>query len=267
MKRWPVRQEPADWPALMVSQLIAAIGEPDLAARMLDAIAQPQRLEASFCTVFAVGANGRLGTVSAASRYGDTAERTAIAYIERRYDRFDPHMAWLAARALPRKAQRWIGQLRAEEVAHPDYRAACYTDVGIRERASVLLLMPSGLRAAVSFYRSLAQPAFEAADFAFLEAHAGLLAEVTLAHTRSQGQRAGPRASRLPAQLMMLSPREREVIAQLLAGKTAREAGLALGVSESTVRTHQYRAFRRLSIANLKELLRAGAGGADAAIA
>lgn len=261
MKRWPVRQVPLNWQAPLVTQLVAAIGTADLAARLLDAIAQPGLLEASFCTVFAVGANGRIGTVSAASRYGDTAERTATAYIERRYDRFDPHMAWLAARPLPRKPQRWIGQLRAEEVQQADYRAACYTDVGIRERASVLVLLPSGLRAAVSFYRSLAQPAFEDADFAVLEAHAALLAEVTLAHTRSQWQTADAPAGRLPARLMTLSPREREVIGHLLAGRTAREAAEALGVGESTVRTHQYRAFRRLSIPNLKALLLAGQAG------
>ncbi|WP_399697411.1 LuxR C-terminal-related transcriptional regulator, partial [Xenophilus sp.] len=53
--------------------------------------------------------------------------------------------------------------------------------------------------------------------------------------------------------------REREVIAHLREGRTAKEAARALGLELSTVRTHQYRAFRRLGIRTVKELLR-GAG-------
>ena len=53
----------------------------------------------------------------------------------------------------------------------------------------------------------------------------------------------------------MLTVREREVIGHLLAGRTAKQAARELGVELSTVRTHQYRAFRRLGIGTLKALL------------
>ena len=142
-----------------------------------------------------------------------------------------------------------MGHQRAEEVADPAYRAACYGDVGIRERASVLLLLPTGQRTAVSFYRSLAQPEFGARDFALLEAHATLLADAT---ARARPQRRWPRARRpSPAwhsRLLALSLREREVIGHLLAGRTAKETAREIGVELTTVRTHQYRAFRRLGI-------------------
>ncbi len=254
MKRWPVRAAPPALPAAVVRGVLAGIGTTQLAAGYLSAM--QELLPVTFCTVYAVSAGGRIETVSAASSYGSTAERTAERYSAQRYDLLDAHMVWLAARALPRKPQLWIGHQRADEVADPAYRAACYTDVGIRERASVLLLTPAGQRVAVSFYRSLAQPDFEAPDFALLESHAALLADATAAHGRSAvAAREAAEPALLPL-LLELSLREREVISHLLAGRTAKEAAREIGIALTTARTHQYRAFRRLGIRSLKELLR-----------
>jgi DNA-binding CsgD family transcriptional regulator len=112
---------------------------------------------------------------------------------------------------------------------------------------------------AVSFYRSLAQPEFGAADFARIEAHATLLADATAAHGRSAVAAREPVEPVLASRLLKLSLREREVIGHLMAGRTAKEAAREIGVELTTVRTHQYRAFRRLGIRSQKELLR-GAG-------
>ena len=73
---------------------------------LLDDRDRPRVLPVTFCTVFVVDASGRLETVSAASSYGRTAEQTAARYIAARFDRRDPHMTWLAARALPASPQR-----------------------------------------------------------------------------------------------------------------------------------------------------------------
>ncbi|OUM04372.1 LuxR C-terminal-related transcriptional regulator [Variovorax sp. JS1663] len=258
MRRWPLR--PIDRPLAspVVSGVLAGIGTPHLAASYLGAMHHV--LPVTFCTVFAVSASGRIETVSAASSYGSTAERTAERYVAQRFDRMDPNMVWLARRKLPQRPQLWLGHQHADEVADPDYRAACYGDVGIRERTSILLLSPAGQRTAVSFYRSLAQPEFGELDFALLEAHATLLADATLAHGRSAMAAREAAEPSLGARLLALSLREREVIGHLLAGKTAKEAAREIGVELTTVRTHQYRAFRRLGIGSLKELLR-GAGG------
>ena len=99
MKRW--RIAPSDTPLspAVVAHVVAGVGTPYLAANFLEAM--HRMLPVTFCTVFAVGASGRLETVSAASSYGDTAERTASRYIAERFDRCDPHMLWLGARALP----------------------------------------------------------------------------------------------------------------------------------------------------------------------
>jgi DNA-binding CsgD family transcriptional regulator len=254
MKRWPVRAGSASLAAPVVSSVLAGIGTAHLAASYLAAMQRV--LPVTFCTVFAAGANGRIETISAASSYGNTAERTAERYVAERFDRLDLHMAWLAGRKLPKRPQLWLGHHRAEEVEDEAYRAACYGDVGIRERASVLLLLPSGQRAAVSFYRSLAQPDFGAADFALLEIHAALLADATAAHGRSAVAARVAAEPALASRLLGLSLREREVIGHLLAGRTAKETAREIGIELTTVRTHQYRAFRRLGLRTLKELMR-----------
>jgi len=254
MKRWPVRAGSTPLAAPVVSSVLAGIGTPHLAASCLAAMQRV--LPVTFCTVFAAGANGRIETISAASSYGNTAERTAERYVAERFDRLDPHMAWLAGRKLPKRPQLWLGHHRAEEVEDPAYRAACYGDVGIRERTSVLLLLPSGQRAAVSFYRSLAQPDFGPADFALLEAHAALLADATAAHGRSAVAAREAAEPALASRLLGLSLREREVIGHLLAGRTAKETAREIGIELTTVRTHQYRAFRRLGLRTLKDLMR-----------
>jgi hypothetical protein len=156
MRRWRIHPTDTALAAAVVGDVLSGVGTPHLATSYLKAMQRV--MPVTFCTVFVVDATGRIEAVSAASSYGSTAERTTERYVAQRFDLLDPNMAWLAARKLPKRAQLWLGHQHADEVADPAYRAACYGDVGIRERASVLLLLPTGQRVAVSFYRSLAQP-------------------------------------------------------------------------------------------------------------
>ena len=53
-----------------------------------------------------------------------------------------------------------------------------------------------------------------------------------------------------------LSPREREVIEHLLAGKRSKEIALLLDVSDKTIWTHRCRAFQKLGVRGLGDLFR-----------
>ena len=56
-----------------------------------------------------------------------------------------------------------------------------------------------------------------------------------------------------------LSPRERDVITHLLAGKRSKEIALLLDVSEKTVWSHRARAFRKLALRGVSDLFRVAA--------
>jgi DNA-binding CsgD family transcriptional regulator len=256
MKRWRLAASRHLLASDLVQAVLAGVGTPHLSANCLRAM--QKILPTTFCTVYVVGPDGHIQTVSAASAYGTSAERTAALYVERRYDRRDPHMLWLAQRKLPRQTQIWLGHHRGDELTDEEYRATCYEEVGIRERASILQLSPTGERAAVSFYRSFTQREFNAEDFGVMEQHAAFLLDAVSAHRRSRTSGGGPGASSLESRMLALSLREREVIGELLQGRTAKEAARLLGIEATTLRTLQYRAFRRLDIRTTKELLRAG---------
>jgi DNA-binding CsgD family transcriptional regulator len=69
--------------------------------------------------------------------------------------------------------------------------------------------------------------------------------------------------------LEVLSPREREVMALLLAGLSARDAGEWLGITENTVRTHIQNVLAKLAVKSRAEaaawVMRAGLAPADVA--
>jgi two-component system response regulator FixJ len=52
-----------------------------------------------------------------------------------------------------------------------------------------------------------------------------------------------------------LSTREREVLAGVVAGKTNKEIGVALGISHRTVEIHRARLMRKLRVKTLADLL------------
>ncbi|RZI71020.1 MAG: helix-turn-helix transcriptional regulator, partial [Variovorax sp.] len=106
MKRRRIRFAADALDASVAVGIVAGIGTPHLADGFLAAMQRV--LPLTFCTVFALGANGRVVTVSTASNYGDAALQTAGRYIENRFDLLDPNMVWLSARALPKQPQLWL---------------------------------------------------------------------------------------------------------------------------------------------------------------
>lgn len=67
-----------------------------------------------------------------------------------------------------------------------------------------------------------------------------------------------PRALELPG-TKRLSPREREIVELLLAGKRSKEIALLFNVSEKTIWSHRARAFQKLAVRGVNELFRVAA--------
>lgn len=66
---------------------------------------------------------------------------------------------------------------------------------------------------------------------------------------------AAPQDLEIPG-LNRLSPREYEVVRQLLSGKRSKEIALLMDVSEKTVGTHRSRAFQKLALRGVADLFR-----------
>jgi DNA-binding CsgD family transcriptional regulator len=251
----PRRIEPdADHPVplWLATGLLQGVGTPELARRFLATLERV--VPASHCTIFALEQGGQASVIDAASAYGDAAAVTAREYIRQGFDRQDSNMIWLARKKTPRRSQAWIGHQNADEVANPDYRRRCYGDNSIRERVSILLLLDTGQRIAVSFYRNFGLDLFAEADLAWLAACAPLLMAAVVAHTRkTTGARTiTPLRERLLADLPR---RQREVLSYVLEGHTTRQVADLLRLSTTTVLTYRYRAFAALGVRTHRELL------------
>lgn len=260
MQRQRIRPR-ADSPPLMTLavQMLAGVGRPQFAKALMAAL-QPL-LPASHCTVFSLDAAGEVTSVSQASAYGDVATITAARYIDEGFYRRDANVRWLATRKPAAASQCWWLHQQADEIADATYRQACFGDTGIRERLALLLLQPEGGRYIINLYRNHALPAFTVADREQLAHLAPLVEASLLAHLRLtagtlQDAHEGPGDAARHAQLLLpLSGREREVIAQVVAGLTTKQVAARLGLSVNTVLTYRYRAFRALGIRTQRELL------------
>lgn len=253
MKRWRLQIEAEQAiPVWLATGVLQGVGTAELARCFL---ATTQRaMAASHCTIFALDESGRASAISAASSYGDAAAETAHEYIRQGFDRQDSNMVWLARRKTPRRSQAWLSHQTADEVGNPAYRRLCYGENSIRERVSVLLLLDNGQRIAVSFYRGLAFEPFAQADLDWVAGTAPLLMAAVIAHQRKAT--AMPRLHPLRERILAELPRrEREVLAQVLDGRTTREIAAALALSSTTVLTYRYRAFGKLGIRTHRELL------------
>ncbi len=88
----------------------------------------------------------------------------------------------------------------------------------------------------------------------------GAIREALARSGAALGQEAGMRILR--ERYALLSPREREVMALVVAGKPNKLIADALGISEITVKTHRGRVMRKMKAASMPDLVRiAGAVG------
>ncbi|HZY17785.1 MAG TPA: helix-turn-helix transcriptional regulator [Ramlibacter sp.] len=236
----------------LAAALMDAIGAPDFARQLLDAV-QPT-LPASHCTIFGLRSNGRVDAISTASGVGEVATLTAVDYIRLGFDRKDTNMVWLARRKPGARRQFWLSHQLADDVADEAYRRVCYGETGIRERLSWLALWPDGLRVAVSLYRNHSFADYTPADFDWAGAQVALVATALVRHARLTPG-AQP-ATGVPRDRMAHLPaRERQLMACVLAGQTTRQAAQKMGISLTTALTYRYRAFQRLGVRNHRELL------------
>ncbi|QCK86369.1 response regulator transcription factor [Phreatobacter aquaticus] len=86
-----------------------------------------------------------------------------------------------------------------------------------------------------------------------------LVAQITNAlanHSRRRAERADPVAALGPEGASLLTPRERDVLQELVRGASNKEAGRSLGISPRTIEVHRARIMEKLGARNAADLVR-----------
>ncbi|MCG7493088.1 helix-turn-helix domain-containing protein [Thalassobius sp. Cn5-15] len=138
------------------------------------------------------------------------------------------------------------------------YRRDCYDLPGITSRVSLVRRRP-GFGLVVSLYSATEFGTFPitardgliatmSALMVAVERHVGLMVKESEAHDQDV-------QARLALNHPNLTKREREVAAMTIKGRTAAEIAAILGVAETTVITHRKKAYKRMNVASMRELL------------
>ena len=155
---------------------------------------------------------------------------------------------------------------RAVEVSDPGYRRECYEESDIVDRVSVASVDDSGGLVLLELQRQSTSGEFSDSERETIAAVAPLLAAACTRHVEllvHGGTGADAWRTRLAAACPQMTPRELDVAASLLAGRTLHECAAALGVARSSVVTYCERAYSRLGVRNLRELRMHFASGAS----
>lgn len=185
------------------------------------------------------------------------------------YWRHDPANRVALSLKGPADCGSWGIRTKASEIDYANYRAHCYTSVGLEDRISISEAR-NGQTVRVNFYRKRGN-AFTAEDVTRIFDSANLLLALVRRHDQMASTSGLDRSDQYRMRLAMIAPslsaRELDVCASIVNGVTSEGIALALDVSINTVFTYRKRAYARLGISSQNELVKlvlngnAGTGG------
>lgn len=241
----PPEQADDDLPSL-----VAGIGRPDF-AETLHRCAE-RVFAADHLVVFLFDRAGGASTYTTVGKIQDRASlRLARKYTRENWYAHDPMLDVIKS-AGPHPLV--VGGTPRNAPYADRYRCLFFDEVGIVDKVSILNRVRSGTVAYINLHRVLPSRPYDAGARARLLEHGPLLAAALGRHLElALDDRA---LDARGAAFSRLTEREREVCANILAGRTSEATALALGVSVNTVTTLRRRAYARLGISSQNELLR-----------
>lgn len=146
----------------------------------------------------------------------------------------------------------------AKDIFSFTYRRDCYDLPGISARVSIVRRTADyGL--SVSMYSSEESGPFDNPDSGKIQALLRLLLALTERHVAFSLRDGVWMENDIQARLALtypdLTPREREVAAMAIKGRTAKESAELLGVAETTIITHRKKAYKRMNVTSLRQLM------------
>lgn len=157
----------------------------------------------------------------------------------------------------------WGIRTTASEIACANYRAHCYTSVGLDDRISISETR-NGHTVRINFYRNRGN-AFSSEDADRIFDSAKVLLALVRRHGRTTSAATLDTSERCRLRLTDIAPsltaRELDVCVSIVNGMTSQGIALALNVSINTVFTYRKRAYARLGISSLNELVKLALNG------
>lgn len=155
-----------------------------------------------------------------------------------------------------------VARMPRESVPNTRYRLCCYDRPGLVDRISVVAAERDDWYC-LNLFRTRESGCFATREAAAVQEGATLLAALAIKHDRllsplgprSRAERLAETEARLRQIGPGLTPREREVLARIVAGMTSEGIGLDLQIGLNSVLTYRKRGYARLRISSQNELL------------
>ncbi len=239
-------------PTSAVVTLLDCIGHQDF----LDALMAfgKSTADADLISVFCMGDRDTPLLIGTASVLGNRRAELAAKNYER-HVASDRNATLLTS---PENPGDFLTAQTADSITSFPYRRDCYEQPGIAARLSLIRRRPDyGL--SVSLYRAVENQPFSESSYDRLAALLGLMLSATERHVAFTLKETVWKENDVQVRLALnypeLTDREREVAAMTIKGRTANEIAARLGIAETTVITHRKKAYQRMKVANLRELM------------
>lgn len=237
---------------------ISKIGEPDLAATLLDAIRGRCNFDSSLVLLYSQHRRPDIlaDRLSHARRENNAEHYCSGAYL------LDPFYTW--SRDLAEPALCRMGDIAAKDFDTSEYFISYYKQSGVVDEINYLVPLPDGRVFAISIERSAMFEAFSDSEMVNFQALLPVVAAIVAKHVEIPGVElpdndTDPEHERLESILRnfhadILTPRESEVVQLMLNGYSAPSIAGLLEVSVETVRVHRRNIYEKLSISSLAQL-------------
>lgn len=247
---------PKPYPSQILADLIARLGEPDFADRLM--VALNALCGADMCSGFAISAGKAraLFAVSIDPRRSAFARIATLRYVQKYWKR-DIATAYTLGRA-----HRSVKTVRrpSSVIRDIDYRHECYAEGEVVERLSIC--RSGTMPIVVNAYRDRASGPFSPAEIDCFEAAAPILMASLEKHQQLFTAARAVSPNRINAQAKQraimddagLSQRETQVLAAILSGMDQNAIAQAIGVRASTVVTYRRRGYAKLGVRTRAEL-------------
>jgi DNA-binding CsgD family transcriptional regulator len=161
-----------------------------------------------------------------------------------------------------------LGDIAPDRFLQSEYYRSYYVRTGLTEEICYMFYLPNDVAVAISLMRSGASPRFSAREFRLLESVAPIVTSLAQLHWQGTPDWFEARLSdpenidnrsiiedTVTAILgPRITPRETQVVAQVLKGHSSESISKSLGISAGTVRIHRRNIYAKLGISSQQEL-------------